>query len=146
VREKLAADFASYQKAEAGLKSKEQLLEAKERGLDAAREQLASIRTQKQELETEVARLEAELKAVRLAQTRNKFHFDDSRLAHCKEILADIRNRLKVEKTEQELNGQFANDPTVAVEKPKPTPELSREIRAYFQDGDPAGKVASDKK
>jgi chromosome segregation ATPase len=146
VREKLAADFASYQKCEAGLKSKEQLLEAKERGLDAAREQLASIRTQKQELETEVARLEAELKAVRLAQTRSKFQFDDSRLAHCKEILADIRNRLKVEKTQEELNGQFANDPAVAVEKPKSTPELSREIKAYFQSADSPDKVAAERK
>jgi chromosome segregation ATPase len=147
IREKLAADFASYQRCEAEVKSKEQLLDVKERGLDAAREQLASIRTQKQELETQVAGLEAELKAVRLAQTRNKFHFDDSRLARCKELLADIRNRLKVEKTQEELQGEFANDPTIAVEKKvKSTPELSKEIRAYFQGPENPDKVAADKK
>lgn len=147
VREKLAKDFNSYQYAEKQVKAKEQLLEARERGLEAAREQLASIRSQKQELEIQVEQLEAELKSVRLAQTRNKFHFDDSRLAHCKGILADIKNRLKVEKTQQELFGQFANDPTIAVEKPKTTPELSHEIRAYFQEGtESPDKVASDKK
>jgi peptidoglycan hydrolase CwlO-like protein len=147
VREKVAADFKSYQRCEKEVKTKEQLLEAKERGLDAAREQLATIRAQKQELEIQVEQLEADLKAVRLAQTRNKFHFDDSRLAHCKAILADIRNRLKVEKTQEELSGQFANDPTIAVEKPKSTPELSREIKAYFQGNtENPDKVASDRK
>lgn len=146
VREKLAKDFRSYQDCEKNVKVQEQLLEAKERGLDAAREQLGTIKAQKQELETQVAQLEAELKAVRLAQTRNKFHFDDSRLAHCKAILADIRNRLKVEKTQEELSGQFANDPTIAVEKPKSTPELSREIKAYFQGDESPDKVAADKK
>src|SRR5712692_6275716 len=146
VREKLAKDFASYQVCEAEVKTKDRLLDAKERSLEAAREQLSSIRTQKQELETQVAQLEADLKAVRLAQTRNKFHFDDSRLARCKEILADIRNRLKVEKTQEELQGEFANDPTVAVEQPKSTPELSREIKAYFQSADSPDKVAADKK
>jgi len=146
IREKVAKDFNSYQRCEKEVQAKEQLLDAKERGLDAAREQLSSIRAQKQELEIQVEQLEAELKAVRLAQTRNKFHFDDSRLAHCKQILADIKNRLKVEKTQEELSGQFANDPTITVEKPKSTPELSREIRAYFQGGDSPDKVAADKK
>jgi peptidoglycan hydrolase CwlO-like protein len=148
IREKLARDFTSYQNCEKDLKAKEQLLDARERGLDAAREQLSSIRSQKQELEVQVEQLEAELKAVRLAQTRNKFHFDDSRLAHCKQILADIKNRLKVEKTQEELSGQFANDPTVAVEpKVKSTPELSREIKAYFNgNSESPDKVAADKK
>ncbi len=147
VREKLARDFADYRQCEAEVKTKEQLLDAKERSLDAARQQLSSIRTQKQELEIQVAQLEAELKSVRLAQTRNKFHFDDSRLAHCKAILADIKNRLKVEKTQEALQGEFANDLTITVEqKAKSTPELSREIKAYFQAGESPDKVAADKK
>src|SRR5262249_15768194 len=125
IREKLAADFASYQKCEAEVKSKEKLLDAKERSLETAREQLSSIRAQKQDLEVQIAQLEADLKAVRLAQTRNKFHFDDSRLARCKATLAEIRSRLKVEKTQEELNGEFANDPTIPVEqKAKSAKEL----------------------
>jgi chromosome segregation ATPase len=146
IREKLTADFASYQRAETEVKSKEQLLEAKERSLDAAREQLASIRTQKQELETEVAKLEADVKQVRLAQCRNQFHFDDSRLARVKAALADLRNRLKVEKTEDELVGQFANDNAIPVEKKaKSAKELSKEINAYFQGEGSPDKVAEHK-
>jgi chromosome segregation ATPase len=146
IREKLTADFASFQRTEAEVKSKEQLLEAKERSLDAAREQLASIRTQKQELETQVAQLEADVKQVRLAQCRNKFHFDDSRLARVKAALADLRNRLKVEKTQEELVGQFANDNTIPVEKKaKSAKDLSKEINAYFQPEGSPDKVAEHK-
>ncbi len=147
IKEKLDRDFASYRRCEAELKSKEQLLEAKERSLDAAREQLSAIRSQKQELEVELARMEAELKAVRLAQTHTKFQFDDSALARCKATLADINNRLKVEKTQVELDGQFANDNTIPVEKKeKSTSELTKEIRAYFGEAKPTdGKVVERK-
>ncbi len=145
VKQKLADDFASYQRTEGELKSKEQLLEAKERGLEAAREQLSTIRSQKQELETQVAQLETDLKAIRLAQSRNKFQIDDSQLARCKATLAEIRNRLKVEKTREELFGSYANDPTIQVEKKvKATGELAREIKAYFEESSP-GQVASEK-
>jgi DNA repair exonuclease SbcCD ATPase subunit len=144
IREKLSRDFASYQRFETEVKSKEALLDAKERALEAGRQQLSEIRTQKQELEVELARLEADLKTVRLAQTHNKFHFDDSAIAHCKGMLAEIRNRLKVEKTTAELDGQFANDNTVPVgKKAKSASELTKEINAYFNEGPSTdGKVA----
>src|SRR5262249_23094024 len=96
ISEKLARDLASCKRCETELKSKEQLLDAKERSLEAAREQLASMKDQKRELEVKIAQLEARLKTVRLAQTKNKFQFDDSRLAHIKQSLADVDNRLKV--------------------------------------------------
>ncbi len=144
IREKLSRDFASYQRCEAEVKSKEQLVEAKEKALDAGLQQLSEIRSQKNELEVELARLEAELKTVRLAQTHNKFHFDDSAIARCKQTLAEIRTRLKVERTTAELQGQFANDNTVPVgKKVKSASELTKEINAYFTDGPSTeGKVA----
>ena len=147
VREKLSRDFASYQACESQLKSKEQLLEAKERSLEAGRQQLGEIKTQKQDLEVELARLEAELKTVRLAQTHNKFHFDDSSVARCKATLADIRTRLKVEKTTAELQGQFANDITVPVgKKVKSASELTKEIHTYFNENpNTDGKVVERK-
>jgi chromosome segregation ATPase len=134
IREKLNRDFGSYQRCAAELKSKEQLLEAKEKSLEAAREQLTSMRAQKEELEVQVAQLEAELKAVRLAQTRNKFIIDDSALAQCKATLADIRNRLRVEKTTAELHGEFANDTIPVDQKSKSAAELTKEINDYFKD------------
>jgi chromosome segregation ATPase len=132
IKEKLARDFESYQRCEAGLQSREKLLEAREKSLDAARDQLATIRTQKQDLEVQVAQLEAELKTVRAAQSRSKFHFDDSNLARCKATLAELRTRLKVEKTAAELEGEFANDPIPVENKEKSAKELTREINGYF--------------
>lgn len=140
VEELVAADLASFKRCEAELKSREQLLDAKEKSLDAARQQLAEMKEQKRDLEVQIAQLEAELKTVRLAQTRCKFQLDDSRLAEIKASLADVRNRLKVEKTSAELQGEFAND-VIAVEKrPRPAGEVAKEVRNYFQ-GD--AKVAA---
>lgn len=141
VKNKLQRDWASYQACEAGLKSKEQLLEAKQASLDVTRERLGAIKNQKEELEVEIARLEAELRTVRLAQTRNKIHFDDSRLARCKATLADIRNRLDAEKYEQDLAGQFSNDSIPVNKKAQPTSQLINEIKAHF--GSPVTEEAS---
>jgi chromosome segregation ATPase len=133
IREKLSHDFRSYQTCEAELKSKEKLLDAKERALDAAKEQLATIRTQKQDLELQVEQIEADLKQVRLSQAQNKIQIDDSALAQCKKTLADIQNRLKVEKKTAELSGDFANDNTIPVElRTKSTAELQKDIQTYF--------------
>jgi chromosome segregation ATPase len=133
IREKLGRDFRSYQRCEAEVKSKEKLLEAKDRALDAAREQLSTIRSQKQDLEVQVAQLEADLKSVRLAQSHSKFQIDDSSLARCKQTLAEIQSRLKVEQKTSELQGDFANDNAIPVEqREKSTAELTKEISAYF--------------
>jgi len=143
VAEKLSRDFASFKRCKAELESKKKLLDAKERALEVAREQLAGMRSQKQELEVQVAQLEAELKTVRLAQTKDKFHLDDSKLSQCKATLAEIKNRLKVEQTETELHGEFANDLGVPVEKKtKSAKELSKEISAYFDGSAEESKVA----
>ncbi len=147
IKEKLARDFESYQRCEAELQSREKLLEAREKALDAARDQLATMRTQKQDLEVQVTQLEAELKTIRAAQCRNKFHFNDSSLARCKATLAELRNRLKVEKTTLELEGQFGNDAFPVEAKEKSAKELTKEINGYFnnQKSDD-GKVVVDQK
>ncbi len=143
--EKLARDLQSYKRAEVELKTKEQVLDAKERALDAAKEQLAAMREQKQDLEVQIAQLEAELKNVRLAQTRCKFQLDDSRLSEIKRSLADLRNRLKVEKTKAELEGEFANDSVAPENRARPVSEVAREAREYLQGGSQQN-VAVEKK
>lgn len=85
-------------RTETEIKTREELLAARERSLDAAKEQLASMREQKEQLEVQVAQLEADLKTIRLAQTRSKFTFDDSRLGEIKQSVSDLRDRLRVEK------------------------------------------------
>ena len=146
ISEKLTRDLASCKLCEAELKSKEQLLEAKERSLEAAREQVATIKEQKRHLEVQIAKLEADVKTVRLAQTKSKFQFDDSRLAEIKRSIADISNRLKVETRTLELEGQFANDPTVHVEQTaKPVTDVVREAEEYLN-GDKGETKVADRK
>jgi peptidoglycan hydrolase CwlO-like protein len=140
IREKLTRDFATYKICETELKTKEQLLEAKLRSLEAAREQLASLKAQKQDLEIQVAQLEADLKTVRLAQTKNKFHLDDSQLARCKATLADIRDRLKVEKIVATEEGNMTGDPIPVDKKDVSTEDLVKKVRDHLDKSDVADK------
>jgi chromosome segregation ATPase len=132
IREKLTRDFATYQICETELKTREQLLEARQRALDTAREQLAQLKSQKQELEVQVAQLEAELKTVRLAQTKNKFQLDDSQLARCKGTLAEIRDRLNVEKKIATMEGQMTTDPIPVDKKDVSTEDLVKKVRDHL--------------
>jgi chromosome segregation ATPase len=140
IREKLARDFSTFQICETDLKTKEQLLDARTRSLETAREQLAALKTQKQELEVQVAQLEAELKTVRLAQTKNKFHLDDSQLARCKATLAEIRDRLNVEKKVATMEANWS-DPSIPVEKKDvSTEDLVKKVRDHLDKSDIADK------
>jgi chromosome segregation ATPase len=142
IREKLAREFATYQVCEAELKTREQMLEARQRALDTAREQLAQLKAQKQQLEIEVAQLEAELKTVRLAQTKNKVYIDDSQLARCKATLAEIRDRLNVEKKAAILEGNYKEIDGINVDKKEVTNEqLIKQIRNHLNT-EPKAEVA----
>jgi len=145
--EKLAADLRSCQVCEDELNVKEQMLENRERALESERAKLASMRQQRQELEVRISKLEADLKAIRLAQTKSKFQIDDSRLSQIKQSLADIQQRLRVEQVENDLHGQFANDPT-SLEKPssakaKNPAEVIKEAESYLG-GEKKDKLAAD--
>jgi chromosome segregation ATPase len=132
VRAKLDGDFASYRRCEAELKSQEKLLAAKQKSLRAVRGQLASMKSLKRDLEVQLAQLEADLKTVRLAQTRDKYQLDDSRLSDIKASLAEIEHRLNVERSVTELNGQVASDPISVHKKAKPVSDLTKEVKKYF--------------
>ncbi|GIW81077.1 MAG: hypothetical protein KatS3mg105_2884 [Gemmatales bacterium] len=132
VQKKLERDWASYQLAEAELKSKEELLAAKEQSLDVAREQLVAMRTLKHDLEVQIAQLEAELKSLRLAQAKDEFHFDHGQLSKCQGMLAEIKNRLATERKTLELRAEFTADPIPVHKKTKSTHELIKEIREHF--------------
>jgi DNA repair exonuclease SbcCD ATPase subunit len=131
IKEKLSRDLTSFKRSQAELKAREQLLDAKERALEVAREQLAAMLEQKRELEVHIAQLETELKTVRLAQTKSQFALDDSRLSEIKRSIAELRDRLKVEITELELEGHYSTDPTVRPDS-KPASDVAREVLQYF--------------
>jgi len=144
--ERLAADLKSCQVCEDELNVKEQMLENRERSLESERAKLASMRQQKQELEVRISKLEADLKAVRLAQTKSKFHIDDSRLSEIKRSLADIQNRLRVEQVENDLHGQFNNDGTGLEKtngKVKNPADVIKDAESYLGDKKD-GKVVAD--
>jgi peptidoglycan hydrolase CwlO-like protein len=130
-RSQLALDFAAYKRDQADLKSQENILVNKKKAVRAVRQQLSAIRTLKRDLEVQVARLEAELKAVRLAQTRDKYQLDDTRLSDIKQSLAEIQHRLDVESEKTKLNELYQAKPTPR-KKVKPTSQLTREVETYF--------------
>jgi chromosome segregation ATPase len=132
VQAKLDRDFASYQRSESELKSLQKLLAAKEKSLRTTRAQLANLKSLKRDLEVKLAQLEAEVKTVRLAQTKDNYQLDDSRLADIKASLAEIEHRLNVEKAEVELHGQIATDPIPVHKKPKSAADLSKTVKKYF--------------
>src|SRR5262249_23100585 len=84
IARKLELDRKAYKIAQSELKNKQQFLEYKKRELEAAKAQLDSVRDQERSLKLEIAELEAEFQNVKLAQTRNRFQVDDSRLADVK--------------------------------------------------------------
>jgi len=142
ILEKLARDFESYKRAEAGLTAKQQLLESKEQALAAAKEQLEVIRQQRDELKAQIEQLKAEAMNVKLAQSRCKVQVDDSRLADIKKSMNDLRNRLKADRIAAEMEGEFANDPIPVGKKVRPASEVTREVREYFGGKNADGKVA----
>jgi chromosome segregation ATPase len=146
LKEKLDNEFAAYQIADAELKTKQKLLEARDRELAAAREQLATVKSQKQQLELELAQIEAEHKAVQVAQSKSKFQIDNSRLSRCKSTLADIKNRLKVERTSIQLHSEFDGEGPVAQKRTKSAKELTQEIKTYFGQPQSDSNVAAEKK
>lgn len=138
LREMLVTNLSACQRCEDALTHKERLLEAKERAVESAKEQLATIRGQKQELEVQLAQLEAEIKTVRIAQAKSRIQMDDSRLAGVKSAIAEVRNRLRVEVREIELNGQFVAEPTVAEEaRVRTNTDVIRDVEAYLNGNAP---------
>jgi chromosome segregation ATPase len=109
-QEKLSVALLGAKQCADNLKAKEQLLEAKEKGLEVAKQQLGSIRNQKSTLEVQIAQLEAELKTLRLTQIKSEFQLDDSRLSNIKASIADVKNRMKVIRTEATMVAQFGDE------------------------------------
>lgn len=132
IREKLARDWASYKQCEESLKAREKLLEAKEAALVTAREQLAEMRAQYEQVEVELAQLETDIKSLRLAQTRSKFQLDDSHLSRIKEAKARLRDRVSTMKKLTALEGEFAHDLDIRIEKKLHTADVLKEIDEHF--------------
>jgi len=138
VEKTVLREYDSFKSAQRAVKAQKDLLAAREKGLVAARERVKAMKETKRDLEVELARLEAEMKAVRVAQTRSKFNFDDSKLSSIKRDVQELQKRVKVEQKKIELEAENT-DVIDTTPKPKTADrlkELDREL------GNGADKVA----
>lgn len=96
VKVDLANRFERYKTHEATLASLRDIQSARRASLDAARQKLENMLVAKRQLEVDVEQLEAQYKMVEVAQTMCEHNIDDSQLGRVKELIGDIRARLKV--------------------------------------------------
>jgi len=143
VKRQLSRDFEAYKVAEEHLKAKRDLLAAKEESLSAAREQLKAMQDQRETLRNELARLEAEYKKVRVAQTKSKFHLDDSQLSKVKADIEALKRRIEIDKETLDLEAKNAVAPIPLTDRVKEK-DLVKEIDTHFGPSD-ASKVAERK-
>jgi len=141
VKRQLAREFEGYKAAEDNLKAKRDLLTQKEEGLSTAREQLKAMQDARETLQSELARLEAEIKKVRVAQTRSKFHLDDSALSRVKAGVEELKKRIDVEKKRLELEAEFSHAPIPQTDRVQ-AKDLIKEIDNHF--AGQTGKVVKE--
>jgi len=134
LRSRLERDVASYKRCADELKAKESLLEAKEQALEADKEKLANMRSQKEQWEVQIAQMETELKLLRTAQTKCAFQVDDSKFERIKGMLADVRNQINVQRTENDMWGAFVNDSPAVEPKAKSTAQVIKEAEEILGD------------
>jgi phage shock protein A len=134
VKVDLANRFERYKTHDALLTNLRDMHAARRSSLDAARQKLEGMLVAKRQLEVDVEQLEANLKMVQVAQTLSEHNIDDSQLGRAKELIADIRTRLKVAE-------RLASTPIVNGEIPVSTPEgmaddIVEQVTEYFAPGD----------
>ncbi|MEX0977465.1 MAG: hypothetical protein WDZ48_01350 [Pirellulales bacterium] len=130
VKVDLANRFERYKTHDATLASLGDIQTARRASLDAARQKLENMLAAKRQLEVDVEQLEAQFKMVEVAQTLSEHNIDDSQLGRVKELISDIRTRLKVAE-------RLASTPIVDGEIPVSMPEGSTEdivnqVTEYF--------------
>lgn len=130
VKVDLANRFERYKTHDATLASLRDIQSARRTSLDAARQKLENMLAQKRQLEVDVEQLEAQFKMVEVAQTLSEHNIDDSQLGRVKDLISDIRTRLKVAE-------RLASTPLVEGEipvsaSPGETENIVDQVAEYF--------------
>ena len=137
VRVDLANRFERYKTHDATLASLCEIQSARRASLDAARQKLENMLAAKRQLEVDVEQLEAQYKMVEVAQTLSEHNIDDSQLGRVKELIADIRTRLKVA---ERLAATPIVDGEIPVSTQSETENIVDQVTEYFSteaDGEP---------
>lgn len=131
IRAELRRRFNLYQTADATLQAKNQILSEREKSLAAARAMLASIVVAKEDLEVQVENLVTRLRILETKRNRSdsQLEFDDSQLAHCKQIVEDVRLRLVVAERLVSQEGQPVEFFAIS---PETGPSIEHQIDDHF--------------
>jgi predicted nucleic acid-binding Zn-ribbon protein len=129
VKEDLARRFHRFKTADTTMTSLRQMRDARARNLDAARQQLTALVGEQKQLQVEVENLEAKLKLVQVAEASNDIQFDDSQLAHCKELITDIRTKLDVAAKLASADTTFEGE--IHVGEPQ-AEDVTEQVAEYF--------------
>jgi chromosome segregation ATPase len=147
VKSDLARRFNRFKTADATLESLRQMRDARSRNLEAARQKLTAMMSAQRQLQVEVENLEAKLKLVQVAEASSDFQFDDSALARCKELMADIRTRLDVDAKLANADTNFTDE--IPLEETE-SEDVTQQVAEYFgldvdadQDGQHDAEVAT---
>jgi chromosome segregation ATPase len=120
---RLDAMIDSAERSERVIASKNRVLASREKKLEANMKNLFAMRDEKTKLEEQISELEAAYSEIQLQQTQCKHQFDDSRMANIKQSLENLRNRVKVEKAEVDLQNDLGGS---TIEKPKANGDVLR--------------------
>ncbi|HEY2785902.1 MAG TPA: hypothetical protein VGJ05_13110 [Fimbriiglobus sp.] len=112
-KELLKADVVRHMNNKKTLENMESNLAAREKIKTILEGQLDELKSKKSSLATAIDSIEVELKDLQLKQMENKYQFDDTRLAHIKDSIRELRKKIDVQREELKL-APLGNEDTTA--------------------------------
>jgi chromosome segregation ATPase len=143
VKTDLANRFERFKTADATLGSLKEIHTAREKSLQAARQKLEGMLAAKRQLQVEIENLEARSQMIAAAQTTSNYQFDDSRLGHVKELIANLKTRMEV--AEKLVNAEVNFHDEIPLDKPD-SENIVDQVTEYFAPPATPIKVASSVK
>ncbi len=143
VKSDLANRFERYKTADATLASLKEIRSAREKSLQAARQKLDGMLAAKRQLQVEIENLEARSQMIAAAQTTSSYQFDESRLGHVKELIANLKTRMEV--AEKLVNAEVNFHDEIPLDKPN-SEDIVDQVTEYFAPPATPVKVASNEK
>ncbi|MGW8256944.1 MAG: hypothetical protein ACWGMZ_05620 [Thermoguttaceae bacterium] len=137
VRADLANRFERYKTADSTLASLKEIHAAREKSLQAAREKLEGMLAAKRQLKVEIENLEARSQMIAAAQTTSDYQFDDSRLGHVKELIANLKTRMEV--AEKLVNAEVNFHDEIPLDKTS-VEDVEQQVAEYFAPHAPAAQ------
>jgi hypothetical protein len=113
----------------------------KVRGVRADQEVLNTMQAKKLELTNEVARIELEWNQVKMAQTENNYHYDDTRFGEIKKSLSDLHDRINSDRIVNDMEKKDGLSAPAQKINVRTEGEISAEARDFLE-----GKTFVDKK